>query len=95
LTAEEDRPRRVRRPDTSRPPGGPSKPTDIRFSPVGGGFGVFTAIAIPVVVFGYTRPAGPSTVIIVIGIVLGLLAGLIAGLWLDHRGGHVWRGRQL
>jgi len=56
---------------------------------------VFTAIAIPVVVFGYTRSAGPDDVIIAIGVVVGLLAGLIVGLWLDHRGGRVWRGPQL
>jgi uncharacterized membrane protein len=56
---------------------------------------VFTAIAIPIVVVGYTRDSGPSTLIIVVGIVAGLLAGLIAGLWVDSRGGRVWRGPRL
>jgi hypothetical protein len=86
---------RARRPDTSRPPGPPPKPQDIRFNPVAAGFGVFTAIAIPVIVFGYTRASGPNTTIIVIGIVVGLVVGLIAGLWVDRRGGRVWRGPQL
>jgi hypothetical protein len=59
------------------------------------GFGVFTAIAIPVFVLGYTRAAGPNTTIIVVGIVVGVLAGVIAGLWVDSRGGRVWRGPRL
>jgi hypothetical protein len=87
---------RERRPDTSLPPGQPPKPQDnIRFNPLATGIAVFTAIAIPVIVFGYTRAPGPNTTIIVIGIVIGLLAGLFAGLWVDHRGGRVWRGPQL
>jgi uncharacterized membrane protein len=56
---------------------------------------VFTAIAIPIVVVGYTRNSGPNVTIIVVGIVVGLLAGLIAGLWVDSRGGRVWRGPRL
>jgi hypothetical protein len=83
------------RPDTSRSPGTPPRTQDIHFSPAGTGFAVFTAIAIPVIVLGYTRPAGPNGAIIAIGIVLGLLAGLIAGLWVGSRGGRVWRGPQL
>ena len=86
---------RARRPDTSRPPAPPPKTNDIHFNPVAVGFGVFTGIAIPVIVFGYTRAAGPNTTIIVIGIVLGLLVGLVAGMWVYHRGGRVWRGPQL
>jgi hypothetical protein len=84
-----------RRRDVSRPPGTPPGPQEIRFSPFAGGFAVFTAVAIPIVVFGYTRAAGPDDVIIGIGVIVGLLAGLIAGLWLAHRGGRVWRGPQL
>ena len=79
----------------SRPPGTPPGPQDIRISPLAGGFAAFTAVAIPVVVFGYTRGAGPDDVIIGIGIVIGLLVGLMVGLWLDRRGGRVWRGPQL
>jgi hypothetical protein len=56
---------------------------------------VFTAIAIPIVVVGYTRDAGANALIIVVGIVVGLLAGLIAGLWVSSRGGRVWRGPRL
>jgi hypothetical protein len=56
---------------------------------------VFTGVAIPVVVIGYTRPAGVNTLIIVIGVIIGLLAGVVAGIWVDHRNGRVWRGPQL
>ena len=56
---------------------------------------MFAAVAIPIVVLGYTRPAGPNGTIIAAGIIAGLLIGLIAGLWVDHRKGRVWRGPQL
>ncbi len=56
---------------------------------------MFVAVAIPIVVVGYTRPAGADSTIILVGIALGLIAGLIAGLWVSHRGGEVWRGPQL
>lgn len=88
--SDEDRWRR-----TEPPPTGPSAPPDTRFNPLATGIGVFTAVAIPIVVVGYTRPAGVSTTIIVAGVIIGLLAGLIAGLWVDHRGGRVWRGPRL
>jgi hypothetical protein len=84
-----------RRPDVSRAPGRPPGPQEITISPFAGGFAVFTAVAIPIVVFGYTRAAGPNDAIIGIGVVVGLLVGLIAGLWLARRGGRVWRGPQL
>jgi len=77
------------------PARGPSAPQELRFNPLATGIGVFFAVAIPVVVFGYTRASGPSTTVIVIGVAIGLLAGLIAGLWVDHRDGRVWRGPQL
>jgi hypothetical protein len=56
---------------------------------------VFTAIAIPIFVVGYTRPSGVNTAIIVIGVLIGLVAGVLAGVWVDHRNGRVWRGPQL
>jgi len=56
---------------------------------------VFAAIAIPMVVIGYTRRAGPNGTIIAVGIVAGLLAGVLAGLWVAHRGGRVWRGPRM
>ncbi len=56
---------------------------------------MFFAIAVPIVVVGYARSGGASSVIVAIGIVVGLVAGLLAGIWLAHRGGHVWRGPQL
>jgi hypothetical protein len=81
---------------TSEPPArGPSAPPDLRFNPLATGLGVFVAVAIPIVVVGYTRPAGAGSAIIVIGIVAGVLAGLLAGMWVDHRGGEVWKGRRL
>ena len=87
---EEDR---WRSPDP--PPRGPSAPPTLRFNPLATGIGVFAAIAIPIVVVGYTRPSGTDGTIILIGIAAGLLAGLLAGLWVSHRGGEVWRGPQL
>ena len=80
---------------TEPPPSGPSAPRTSRFNPLATGIGVFAAVAIPIVVVGYTRPAGSNGTIILVGIALGLLAGLIAGLWVSHRGGEVWRGPQL
>jgi hypothetical protein len=67
----------------------------LHFSPFGTGVAVFTAVAIPFVIVGYTRPAGTDGLIIAIGIVLGVVAGVMAGMWVDHRGGDVWRGPQL
>ena len=80
----------------SEPPQrGPSAPPTLEFNPLATGIGVFAAVAIPIVVVGYTRPAGANTAIILIGIGVGLLAGLLVGLWVHHRGGRVWRGPQL
>jgi hypothetical protein len=56
---------------------------------------VFTAVAIPVVVVGYTRPGGANMTIIVVGILVGLIAGLLGGVWIAGRAGRVWRGPQL
>jgi hypothetical protein len=56
---------------------------------------VFAAVAIPIIVIGYTRPSGSNGTIIVIGIAAGLIIGILAGLWVAHRGGRVWRGPQL
>lgn len=81
--------------ESEPPPRGPSAPPTLRFNPLATGIGVFAAIAIPIVVVGYTRPAGVNSTIIVIGIGVGLLAGLLAGLWVDHREGRVYRGPQL
>jgi hypothetical protein len=74
---------------------GPSAQPDLRFNPLATGIGVFAGIAIPIVVFGYTRPAGVDTAIIVIGVIVGLLAGFLVGLWVARRGGAVWRGPRL
>ena len=77
------------------PPRGPSAPPDLRFNPLATGIAVFFGVAIPIVVVGYTRSAGPNTTIIVVGVIVGLIAGLIAGAWVSHRDGRVWRGPQL
>ena len=85
--------------DSSRgpepPPRGPSTPPELRFDPLATGIGVFAAVAIPIVVVGYTRSAGPNDTIILIGVAVGLLAGIIAGIWVAQCNGRVWRGRQL
>jgi predicted benzoate:H+ symporter BenE len=57
--------------------------------------GVFFAVAIPVVVVGYTRPGGASVTIIAIGIAAGLLAAVLAGIWVNQRDGRVWRDPRL
>jgi hypothetical protein len=87
---EDDRWRRSEPPAT-----GPSAPPDLRFNPLATAIGVFAAVAIPIVVVGYTRPFGPNGNIVALGIVAGVVAGLLAGLWVAQRGGRVWRGPQL
>jgi len=84
-----------RRRPTEPPPHGPSTPPDLRFNPLATGIGVFAGVALPIVVFGYTRSAGVNTTIIAIGVIVGLIAGLLVGIWVDHRDGEVWRGPQL
>jgi hypothetical protein len=87
---EDDRWRR-----TEPPPSGPSNPPELRFNPLATAIGVFAAVAIPIVVVGYTRPAGVSTPIIVVGLLAGLIVGVVAGVWVAHRDGNVWKGPQL
>lgn len=82
-------------PDREQPKRGPSTPPTLRFDPLSTGLGVFAAVAIPIIVVGYTRPSGSNTTIIVLGIAAGLVFGIIAGIWVAHRGGRVWRGPQL
>jgi hypothetical protein len=77
------------------PPSGPSKPPDLDFDPVATGLGVFAAVAIPIVVVGYTRSSGVNGTIIAVGVVIGLLAGFLAGLWVASRGGRVYKGPRL
>jgi hypothetical protein len=74
---------------------GPSSPRTLRFDPFASAIGVFFAIAVPVVVVGYTRPGGANGAIIAVGILVGVIAGLLAGLWLAHRDGRVWRDPRL
>ncbi len=81
--------------DAEPPARGPSAQPDLRFNPLATGIGVFAAVAIPIFVFGYTRPAGVNSTIIVIGVLAGLLVGFISGAWVAHRNGAVWRGRRL
>jgi predicted benzoate:H+ symporter BenE len=88
--SDEDRWRRTE--PTGR---GPSTPSTQRFDPVATALGVFFAVAIPVVVVGYTRPGGASATIIAIGIIAGLLAGVLAGIWVKQRDGRVWRDPRL
>ena len=80
---------------TEPPPSGPSAPPDLRFNPLATGLGVFFGVAIPIFVFGYTRPSGVDTTVIVLGVAIGVIAGVIAGVWVEHRRGRVWRGPQL
>ncbi len=81
--------------DSDPPLRGPSAPPSLRFDPFSTALGVFAAVAIPLVVIGYTRASGPNGVIIVLGIVLGLALGIAVGLWVARRDGRVWRGPQL
>lgn len=81
--------------ENETPATGPSRPPDLHFNPLATAIGVFTAVAAPIVLYGYTRPAGTKGTIIALGVVIGLLVGIIAGIWVAHRGGRVWRGPQL
>jgi hypothetical protein len=85
--SDEDRWRRLERSGHA-----PSTPTDLNFNPLATAIGVFTAIAIPLFVVGYTRPAGVNTTIIVLGILVGALAGILVGIWVARRKGRVWPG---
>jgi hypothetical protein len=89
---DEDHDRWQDREPTTR---GPSAPPNLRFDPLSTSLGVFAAVAIPIIVVGYTRPSGSNTTIIVLGIAAGIVFGIIAGMWVAHRGGRVWRGPQL
>ena len=80
---------------TEPPERGPSAPPNLKFDPFATGLGVFFAVAVPIVVVGYTRSSGPDDTIIVIGVAVGLLAGVIAAVWLAARGGRVWRGPRI
>jgi hypothetical protein len=55
---------------------------------------VFVAVAIPIIVVGFGL-RGPTATITILAVLIGLIAGVLAGLWVDHRGGRVWRGPQL
>ncbi len=77
------------------PPRGPSAPPELRFNPLATAIGVFSAVAIPIVVVGYTRPAGSNSAIIIAGVLVGLIVGVLAGVWVAHRDGNVWKGPQL
>jgi hypothetical protein len=67
----------------------------MRFDPLASAIGVFSAIAVPAVVVGYTRPGGVNGLIIALGILVGVLVGVLAGIWLARHDGQVWRGPRL
>ena len=81
--------------ESDPPSHGPSAPPSLRFDPFSTALGVFAAVAIPLVVIGYTRPSGTDGAIIALGIVLGLVLGIAVGVWVARRDGRVWRGPQL
>jgi hypothetical protein len=98
LNEREDRRRRrvPARPDeTESRHEGPRTPPTLRFSPGATGCAVFTGVAIPIVIVGYTRASGVNVTIIVIGIAIGIVAGVIAAAWVAARGGRIWKGPQL
>lgn len=66
----------------------PSARPDPTFHPVPAGIGVFTAIAVPIVVYGITRTNGPDGTIITIGVLIGIILGLVVGLIISREGGH-------
>lgn len=77
------------------PPRGPSTPSDLRFNPVATAIGVFAAVAVPIIVFGYSRAGGGGGTYVVLAILIGVIVGVAAGLWVAHRDGYVWRGPRL
>lgn len=88
MNDDEDRWRRA-----EPPARGPSAPPSLKFDPLSTGIGVFIAVAIPIVVVGFTRSGGANYVIVALGVVIGFVAGVIAGVWVASRDGQVWRGR--
>lgn len=66
----------------------PSARPDPTFHPVPAAIGVFTAIAVPVVVYGVTRSGGADGTIIGIGILAGIVVGLLVALVIVREGGH-------
>lgn len=66
----------------------PSARPDPTFHPVPTGLGVFTAIAVPVVVYGVTRAGGADGAIIALGILAGIVAGLLVAYVIVREGGH-------
>jgi len=80
--AEPERWRRVPPPER-----GPSAPPRTQFEPVATGLGVFFAVAVPIFVVGYTRTAGPDTLIMALAPAVGLIAALLVGVVVAHRQG--------
>jgi hypothetical protein len=95
--SEYDRRRRSTGTSSGSPqrPDGPRTPPTLKFNPFAVGAGVFTGIAIPFFVVGYTRAAGVNGTIILVGIAVALVAAVIAGTWVAQRDGRVWKGPQL
>lgn len=65
----------------------PSARPDPTFEPWPAGLGVFTAVAIPIVLYGLTRDGGVNGAIVALGILIGAVAGIAAGVAIQRRGG--------
>ncbi|MFN8175402.1 MAG: hypothetical protein U0T02_10085 [Solirubrobacteraceae bacterium] len=65
----------------------PSARPDPTFQPWPAGLGVFTAVAIPIVLFGLTRDGGTNGAIVALGILVGAIAGIAVGVAIHGRGG--------
>lgn len=65
----------------------PTGRPDPTFRPWPTGFGVFLAVAAPIVFAGLARSGGTSVPLVVLGIVAGAATGLLVGSWLAARGG--------
>lgn len=65
----------------------PSARPDPTFESWPAGLGVFTAVAIPIVVIGLTRDGGVNWGIVALGVLIGAVAGIAVGTAIERRGG--------
>ena len=65
----------------------PTGRPDPTFRPWPTGFGVFLAVAAPIVFYGISRAGGTDVTVVAIGVVAGIVVGALVGSWLAAHGG--------
>ena len=66
----------------------PSARPDPTFHAIPTAIGTFTAVVVPFIVYGFTRPNGTDSGIIAIGAVIALLFAVLVGVVIHREGGH-------